>query len=173
MCSCDSVVPRLADQFPEKLKKLSDYIGGLDLTKDVDMNRGFLIQTLHKAQHLFGYLPEEIQLYVANKLGIHLTEVYAVISFYSFFTDKPVGKFRINVCLGTACFVKGSDKVMEELKRYLLINAGESTKDMKYTLGSLRCVGACSLAPLVTVNDKVFADVTAKVVPDIIASCKE
>lgn len=173
MCSCEETRLTLAEQFPDQMKALTDYIAGLQLTKDVDTNRGFLIQTLHKAQALFGYLPEEIQLYVANKLGIHLTEVYAVISFYSFFTDKPVGKFKINVCTGTACFVKGSDRVLDELKRYLCIDAGESTKDMKFTLGSLRCVGACSLAPLVTLNDKVYASVTTKIVPDIIADCKD
>ena len=161
------------DQFPDQSQELELYISQLGLTADTEHNRGFLIQTLHRAQHLFGYLPEEIQLYVANKLGIHLTDVYAVISFYSFFTDKPHGKYKINVCLGTACFVKGSDRVMEELKRYLCIENGETTKDMKYSLGGLRCVGACSLAPVVSINDKIYANVTTKNVPDIIADCAD
>ena len=163
----------LIDQFPEKTEALELYISQLGLTADTEINRGFLIQTLHRAQHLFGYLPEEIQLFVANKLGIHLTDIYAVISFYSFFTDKPLGKYKINVCLGTACFVKGSDRVLEEMKRYLCIEDGETTKDMKYSLGGLRCVGACSLAPVVSINDKIFANVTTKAVPDIIADCAE
>jgi NADH:ubiquinone oxidoreductase subunit E len=163
----------LIKKFPEKTKLLEQYISTLEITKNIELNRGFLIQTLHKAQHIFGYLPEEVQLLVANKLGIHLTDVYAVISFYSFFTDQPVGKYKISVCLGTACFVKGSDKVMEELKRYLCIGDGESTKDMKYSLGILRCVGACSLAPVVNVNDAVYSNVTSKMVPEIIADCKD
>jgi len=173
MNSCKELAPNLIKDFPDKTKLLDTYISSLALSKDIESNRGFLIQTLHKAQHIFGYLPEEVQLFVANKLGIHLTDVYAVISFYSFFTDQPVGKYKINVCLGTACFVKGSDRVMDELKRYLCIDDGESTKDMKYSLGGLRCVGACSLAPVVTVNDKVYASVSNKMVPDLIADCKD
>jgi len=171
-CNCNCNETDLIDALPKEKAELEAYIDGLGLTDDVDRNRGFLIQSLHRAQHIFGYLPESVQTFVARKLGLQLTEVYGVISFYSYFTDKPQGKYKINVCMGTACFVKGADKVLEELKRYLNINVGETTEDKKYFLGALRCVGACSLAPVVMVNDKVYGSVTTKMIPDIIQDCK-
>ena len=132
-----------------------------------------LIQILHRAQNLFGYLPEEVQGFVAARLGISRAEVYGVISFYSYFTDKPVGRYKINVCTGTACFVKGAPKVLDELKRRLNIKEGESTPDGRFFLGALRCVGACSLAPVVMVNDKVYGNMTADKVADILRECGE
>ncbi len=161
----------ILNDFPEKKALLEDYIDTLPLGNDVDKNRGYLIQTLHKAQELFSYLPQCVQLFVADRLGLHLSEVYGVISFYSFFTDKPVGKFKINVCTGTACFVKGSGAVLDEFKRYLNLEEGETSEDLKYSLGGLRCVGACSLAPVVMVNDKVYGNVTRDMVPNIISEC--
>jgi NADH:ubiquinone oxidoreductase subunit E len=95
-----------------------------------------------------------------------------VISFYSYFTDKPVGKYKINVCTGTACFVKGSGAVLEEFKRLLVLEEGETSPDEKFSLGGLRCVGACSLAPVVMVNDRVYGKVTTKMVAEIISECK-
>jgi NADH:ubiquinone oxidoreductase subunit E len=157
--------------FPEKKAELEEYIDTLPLSDDVDKNRGYLIQTLHKAQDLFSYLPQCIQLFVADKLNLHLSEVYGMISFYSFFTDKPVGRFKINVCTGTACFVKGAGDVLDEFKRYLNLEEGETSDDRKYSLGGLRCVGACSLAPVVMVNDKVYGNVTREMVPNIINEC--
>ena len=171
-CDCGGKKPDLLTQFPEKLKKLNEYIATLPLGDDVDKNRGYLIQVLHKAQEIFSFLPLELQLHVADKLGLHLSEVYGVISFYSYFTDKPVGKFKINVCTGTACFVKGAGNVLEEFKRYLHIEEGETTDDEKFSLGGLRCVGACSLAPVVMVNDKVYGNVTTQMVPEIIHECE-
>lgn len=170
--SCGEQKLDLTLKFPEKAQALKDYMATLPLGDDVDKNRGFLIQSLHKAQDIFSYLHESVQLLVSNTLNLHLSEVYGVISFYSYFTDKPVGDFKINVCTGTACFVKGADRVLDELSRYLNIKEGQTTSDMKYSLGGLRCVGACSLAPVVMVNDKVYADVTTKVVPDILEDCK-
>ncbi len=151
---------------------LESYLDSLPLTDDREKNRGFLIQSLHKAQNIFGYLPESVQLLVAAKLKLHLSEVYGVISFYHYFTTTPVGKYKINVCTGTACFVKGSGAVLDELKRYLNIEEGETSKDKKFSLGGLRCVGACSLAPVVMVNEKVYGNVTSKMVPEIISECK-
>ena len=130
-----------------------------------------MIQSLHKAQEIFTYLPGCVQIHVANNLGLHLAEVYGVISFYSFFTDKPVGKYRINICTGTACFVKGADKLVSEFSRYLKIDLGETSEDGKFSLNGLRCVGACSMAPVVLVNDKVYGNVTTKMVPEIINEC--
>lgn len=159
-------------EFPDKTKELESYIDSLDLTGNVDRNRGFLIQSLHKAQELFDYLPEEVQLFVARKLKLHTSEVYGVITFYSYFTDKPQGKYKIHVCTGTACFVKGADKILGEFTRFLGIKEGETSEDMNFSLGGLRCVGACSLAPVVMVNDKVYGNVTKQMVADIVADCK-
>jgi NADH:ubiquinone oxidoreductase subunit E len=171
-CGCGEEKPSLLNQYPQKTEKLEAYIKTLPLGDDREKNRGFLIQTLHKAQEIFSYLPLDLQLFVADKLGLHLSEVYGVISFYSYFTDKPVGKYQINVCTGTACFVKGAGNVLEEFKRYLHIEDGETTSDEKFSLGSLRCVGACSLAPVVMVNDKVYGNVTTMMVPEIINECE-
>ncbi|MFZ2658500.1 MAG: NAD(P)H-dependent oxidoreductase subunit E [Victivallales bacterium] len=167
---CDNV--SILKMHPGKKEELESYIDSLPLGSDSEKNRGFLIQSLHKAQGIFGYLPEEIQLFVAQKLKLHLSEVFGVVSFYSYFTTVPVGKFKINVCTGTACFVKGADSIVGEFKRFLNIDMGETTKDMKFSLGGLRCVGACSLAPVVMVNDKVYGNVTPKKVPEIIEDCK-
>ena len=176
-CTCEGGCPgqevNLIEQFPEKKAELDKYIDTLSITKDIENNRGYLIQVLHRAQNIFSFLPESIQLYVADQLHLHLSEVYGVISFYSYFTDKPVGKYKINVCTGTACFVKGAGKILDELKRYLSIEEGETTPDGKFSLGGLRCVGACSWAPVVMVNDKVYGYVTTDMVPQIISDCKE
>ncbi|MBT3272091.1 MAG: NAD(P)H-dependent oxidoreductase subunit E [Spirochaetales bacterium] len=165
---CDGVLKAQ----PEAEAALSDYISGLAIGDDPERNRGYLIQCLHKAQQLFGFLPESVQLYVANKLKVHMSEVYGVISFYSFFTDTPKGEHRINVCTGTACFVRGAQAVQEEFARLLGIEEGETTEDNRFSLGGLRCVGACSLAPVVLVNDKVYGNVTTGMVQEILNDCE-
>ena len=108
-----------------------------------------LIYVLKEAQGIFGYLPKEVQLHIADKLGVPYSKVYGVVSFYSYFSTNPVGEHKISVCLGTVCFVKGSDKIMAEFEKELNIKAGETTSDLKFTLDGLRCVGACGLAPVV------------------------
>jgi len=168
--TCSGKVDLLA-AFPEKRAELETYLDSLPVGDDRERNRGLLIQSLHKAQEVFGYLPEEVQLLVAKHLKLHLSEVYGVVSFYSFFTDKPVGRYRISVCMGTACFVRGAGKVLDEFRRYLTVAEGETTPDGKFTLGALRCVGACSLAPVVTVNGRVYGSVTPKKVADILEDC--
>ncbi|WP_291634501.1 NADH-quinone oxidoreductase subunit NuoE [Clostridium sp.] len=130
---------------------------------------GALIEVLHKAQGLFGYLPHEVQAFVSEKLNIPVSKVYGVVTFYSYFTINPRGEYVVNVCMGTACFVRGSADVLEEFEKKLNIKNGETTSDGKFTLGSLRCVGACGLAPVVTINDKVYGHVTAEQVDKILA----
>lgn len=120
---------------------------------------GELINILHKAQHLFGYLPPEVQRIVAGRLGVPVSKVYGVVTFYSFFTMTPKGEHPISVCMGTACYVRGAEKVLDEFRRLLGINVGETTPDGKYSLSSLRCVGACGLAPVVLIGEKVFGRV--------------
>jgi NADH:ubiquinone oxidoreductase subunit E len=170
--SCPIAADGVLERFPEKRAELETYLAGLEIGDLPERNRSFLIQSLHKAQHLYGYLPESVQLYVANRLKLHLSEVYGVISFYSYFTDQPVGRFKICVCTGTACYVKGATKLVEEFKHHLAIEEGETTENGMYSLGGLRCVGACSLAPVVVVNDKVYGHVTPAMVPEILAACK-
>lgn len=170
-CTCSRDKGLLAE-FPEKKKELEAYIDALDLSCDLEKRKGYLIQCLHRAQAIFGYLPLEIQELVGLKLRLQQSDVYGVISFYSYFTILPVGKYKINVCTGTACFVKGADKILEEFTRALNIHQGETTPDKKFTLGGIRCLGACSLAPVVMVNDKVYANVTPKMVAKIISECQ-
>ena len=156
---------------PEKsFKELEGYIGNLKIVKEDERRSGYLIQTLHKAQSIFGYLPVPVQKFIANKLSVTHADVSGVISFYNFFTTTPKGKIQINICMGTACFVKGAGKVLTEFERFLKIKSGEVTENGEFSLDVLRCVGACGLAPVVMVNDKVFGNVTPKQVGDIIAS---
>ena len=135
--------------------------------------KGSLIQVLHTAQDIFGYLPKEVQLYISDKLNISPAKVYGVVSFYSYFTTEPIGKYKINVCLGTVCFVKGSDKILAEFEKQLGIKSGETTEDLMFTLESLRCVGACGLAPVVVVNNKVYGYVTLDQVSEILDKYKK
>lgn len=120
---------------------------------------GELINILHKAQELFGYLPREVQEVIARQLNIPVSKVYGVVTFYSFFSMTPKGEHPISVCMGTACYVRGSEKVLDEFKRLLNINVGETTPDGKFSLTSLRCVGACGLAPVVLIGEKVYGRV--------------
>jgi NADH-quinone oxidoreductase subunit E/NADP-reducing hydrogenase subunit HndA len=121
---------------------------------------GELINILHEAQGEFGYLPREVQEIIAHRLAIPVARVYGVVTFYSFFTMAPKGRHPISVCMGTACYVRGSEKVLDEFKRRLEINVGGVTPDGKFSLDSLRCVGACGLAPVVLVGGKVYGRVT-------------
>ncbi len=131
-----------------------------DFIKEQHDKESSLISVLHKAQELFGYLGEELQEYVAEKLSIPVSKVYGVISFYSYFSTEPKGKYVINVCTGTACFVRGSGEIVDEFKNRLKIKEGETTKDGLYTLDTLRCVGACGLAPVVMINNRVYGHFT-------------
>ena len=152
---------------PEKLKKLEEYIDALP-EKD-----GELINVLHEGQDLFGYLPEELQLFIARKLEITAAKVFGVVTFYSFFTMEPRGKHVVNVCMGTACFVKGAEKILEEIKKVLNIKEGNSTQDGMFTIDTLRCVGACGLAPVVIIDGKVHGRVKAEEVSAILSEYME
>lgn len=132
-----------------------------------------LISILHKAQEIFGYLPIEVQKFVAEKLNIPYSKVYGVVTFYSFFSTAEKGKYVINVCTGTACFVRGSGEVLAEFEKKLGIRQGETTADGKYTIDTLRCVGACGLAPVVSVNGKVYGHFNKKDVDKLIQEYSE
>ena len=130
---------------------------------------GELINILHAAQGLFGYLPPEVQQVIAAELNIPVSRVYGVVTFYSFFTMTPKGKYPISVCLGTACFVRGAEKVLDEFQSRLGIKAGETSPDGKFSLDVLRCIGACGIAPVVLVNGKVYKKVEAGEVKNIVS----
>lgn len=150
----------------ELFVELENYISTLEDKK------GNLIHVLHKAQHIFGFLPQEVMLFVARKLEIPAADVFGVVSFYSYFTTKPVGKHLVNVCMGTACFVKGADKILDEFKKQLGVSTGETTADKQFTLKDVRCVGACGLAPIVLVGEKVYGRITHADVTGILADYK-
>ena len=140
-----------------------------DVCKSFNNEKSELINVLHKAQSLFGYLPAELQEVIAREMKVSVAHVYGVVTFYSFFSMTPKGKHPISICLGTACYVRGAEKVLEEFKKELKIQVGETSGDGKFSLSCLRCVGACGLAPVVMVGDKVFGRVSPEGVKDIIA----
>ena len=140
-----------------------------DVCKTFNNDKGELINVLHKAQGLFGYLPAEVQEVIAKELNVSVAHVYGVVTFYSFFTMLPKGKYPVSICLGTACYVRGAEKVLEEFKRQLNIQVGETTPDGKFSLSCLRCIGACGLAPVVMVGEKVYGRVAPDGVSDIIS----
>lgn len=120
---------------------------------------GCLIQVLHMAQGIYGYLPLKLQQFIAEKLDLPLSEVYGVATFYSFFSTKPRGEYIIKVCLGTACYVRGGKEIIDKLREILGIDVGETTEDRKFTLEVMRCIGACGLAPAIMINEKVYKQV--------------
>lgn len=118
--------------------------------------KGALIPVLHEAQDIYGYLPIEVQTIIAEQLGIPLSEVYGVVTFYTQFSINPKGAYQIGVCLGTACYVKGSQGILDKIQEKLNLEVGECTPDGKFSLTATRCIGACGLAPVMTVNDDVY-----------------
>ncbi len=130
--------------------------------------RDSLIPILHKAQELFGFLPVEVQEHVARAIDLPASEVLGVVTFYSYFTMQPRGRHTINVCLGTACYVRGAKKVMEALESALGVKMGETTPDRRFSLTSQRCFGACGLAPVVMINKDVHGRVNASRLSEIL-----
>ncbi len=141
------------------------------LIEVIDRNKtqpGALLPILHEAQEIYGYLPIEVQQRVADGLGISLSEVYGVATFYSRFSLTPKGKHRVSVCLGTACYVKGADKVLAEVEKKLGIKSGECTDDGLFSIDSCRCVGACGLAPVMMIGEEVYGKLTPAMVDKIL-----
>ncbi len=132
-----------------------------------------LINILHKTQNHFGYLPAEIQEVIASELNISRAKIYGVVTFYSYFTMIPKGRFPISVCMGTACYVRGADKILDEFKKELNINVGETSKDGKFSLTCLRCVGACGLAPVILIGEKTYGRLAIDDVKKILGEYEE
>ena len=146
------------------------------LGKEIDEIKdepGALMPALQKAQNIFGCVSMDVQKFVAEKMNVTLSEVYGVATFYAQFTLAPAGENTISVCLGTACYVKGSQKVLDRLSQELGIPVGGTTPDGKFTLKATRCLGACGLAPVMTINDQVYGRLTPDQVPGILAKYKD
>jgi NADH-quinone oxidoreductase subunit E/NADP-reducing hydrogenase subunit HndA len=139
-----------------------------EICKSFNNNGAEIINVLHQAQNHFGYLPAEVQEVIAYELNISVAKIYGIVTFYSFFSMIPKGKHPISICTGSACYVRGAEKVVDEFKKALNINVGETTSDGKFSLGCLRCVGACGLAPVVLIGEKVYGRVSPDGVKDII-----
>lgn len=127
-----------------------------------------LIKVLYEAQNIFGYLSKEVMLFIADKMNIPSAKIYGVVTFYSYFTTVPKGRCQLKVCMGTACFVRGAEKIVRQFENDLDLKRGETSADRKFSLDVLRCVGACGLAPVVLVNDKVFGKIAVDDVSHII-----
>lgn len=154
MCNCNEMTTKF-EQLDEIIAKHKE-------------ERGALIPILHEAQDVFGYLPYEVQERIADGLGISMAKVYGVVTFYSQFSLKKKGKYKINVCMGTACYVKGANDILGKFLERLSIEVGECTSDGKFSLDSCRCIGACGLAPVVTINDEVYGRLTPEQVEEIL-----
>ena len=144
-----------------------------DVCAEFENKENELINVLHRVQQKLGYLPAEVQEVIARELKMSVAKVYGVVTFYSFFTMIPQGEFPISVCMGTACYVRGAEQVLSEFKRQLKVEVGESTEDGKFSINCLRCVGACGLAPVVTVGEKVYGRVAPSEVKKIIAEYQD
>ena len=152
-CNCSGEDPKLNEILEQYIKDKSN-----------------LIQILNDVQNYYGYIPEKAQRAISEYLSIPMAEIYGVITFYSRFTLKPKGKYHIAVCLGTACFVKGSEKILDRAKERLKIDVGETSSDGKYSLEATRCIGACGLAPVFTVNGEVYGKATVKLLDEVLDS---
>lgn len=149
-------------EFKEKLNKLEHIIN------EHKNQQGALMPVLHETQELFGYLPEEAQKRISEALNISMAEIYGVATFYSRFTLKPRGKYTIGVCLGTACYVKNAQGIIDKIKKEIKVGAGETTEDGLFTLEATRCIGCCGLAPVMTVGEDVYGKIVPEDVIDIL-----
>ena len=138
------------------------------LKKYTKGDKNNMIQILNEVQEEFGYISEQAMLDISKHIDVTLSEIYSVVTFYSRFTLKQAGKYHITVCLGTACFVKGSEKLLDRAKERLNIEVGDTTPDGKFSLDEVRCIGACGLAPVFTVNGEVYGKATVKMLDEVI-----
>ncbi|MGQ9844643.1 MAG: NADH-quinone oxidoreductase subunit NuoE family protein [Caldisericia bacterium] len=151
----------------KEYRELKDYIDSLKGKK------GAILFVLYKAQELFGYLPPEVQAFISKEMNIPLSQIYGVITFYHFFRTQPVGKNLINVCLGTACYVKGSEDILKALSKELKIKTGETTSDRLFTLTTARCFGACGLAPVMAIGTNIYGRLNGQKAINLIREIKE
>ncbi len=139
---------------------------------DYERKESNLIQILHMAQAIFGYLPVEVQHFIAVQMELSVSKINSVLTFYSFFSTQPKGKYTVSICLGTACYVRGGKEVLNKLKSVLGIDVGATTDDKVFSLSVMRCIGACGLAPAMTINKKVYKQVNPNKIPLILGMLK-
>ncbi|MDR1699762.1 MAG: NAD(P)H-dependent oxidoreductase subunit E [Lachnoclostridium sp.] len=144
-----------------------------DVLKEYGSDSSYLMTVLQKAQDIYGYLPIEVQKMISDNMGIPMEKIYGVVTFYSQFSLSPKGKNTISVCLGTACYVKGSGDIFDKLSEILGIGNGGCTEDRNFSLDACRCIGACGLAPVMTVNDEVYGRLKLDDIPGIVKKYKE
>jgi NADH-quinone oxidoreductase subunit E/NADP-reducing hydrogenase subunit HndA len=153
-----------------KIKLSNDKIEKIKaICKSFNNEKGEVINVLHKVQGTLGYLPAEVQEVIAHELNVSLAHVYGIVTFYSFFTMTPKGEHPISICTGTACYVRGAEKVLDEFKRQLNIKVGETTPDGKFSINCLRCVGVCGLAPIIYVGEKAYGKLAPENVKGVLA----
>ena len=139
---------------------------------DYERKESNLIQIMHMAQAIFGYLPVEVQHFIANQMELSVSKINSVLTFYSFFSTQPKGKYTVSICLGTACYVRGGKEVLNKLRSVLGIDVGATTEDKVFSLSVMRCIGACGLAPAMTINKKVYKQVNPNKIPLILGMLK-
>ena len=154
-CGCGGV-----DEREEKVKKL---------IKELKYDKSQLMHILNETQNIYGYIPMRAQKIISEELNVPMAEIYGVITFYSRFSLEPKGKYNIAVCLGTACYVKGSQAILDKIKEILEIDVGQVTADGKFSLEATRCIGACGLAPVMTINEEVYGKLDPSMIKDILA----
>ncbi|MDL2310973.1 NAD(P)H-dependent oxidoreductase subunit E [Peptostreptococcaceae bacterium OttesenSCG-928-C18] len=150
-------------------EKLVEFESFIDKEK---FKKGSLMAILHKGQHLFGYLPIEVQQIISKKTRIPIAEIYGVVTFYSQFSLMPKGKHEVGVCLGTACYVRGAQTVLDEIKEQLGIDVGGTTPDLNFSIEATRCIGACGLAPVMTISGDVYGKLKSSEIKNILDSYK-
>ena len=160
----------LAQEFYNELDK---FIASFHIDMKDERRKGNIIQVLHKAQQIFGYLPKEVQVHVAKKLGVSLAHISGIISFYNYFTVTPKGKYKIAICMGTACFVRGAGNLLAEFEKQVGVKAGGVTEDGKFSIDAVRCIGVCGLAPVLTINEKVIGPLKPEQVAEVLANYKD
>jgi NADP-reducing hydrogenase subunit HndA len=159
-CCCGCAV----DERPQKLQ---------EIIEKYKSTKGALIPVLHEAQELYGYLPMSVQKQISEGLKVPLTEIYGVVTFYTQFSLKPKGKFKISICMGTACYVKGASHILDKLREKLGIQVGDCTEDGKFSLDACRCIGACGLAPVMMINDDVYGRLTPDEIENILEKYRD
>lgn len=149
----------------DKIEEIRDFIKTVNQKDD---SESYLIAVLHKVQSIFGYLPRETMDEVAEKMQIPTAHIWGVATFYHYFNLKPIGKHVVSVCMGTACYVKGADKVLDTIRKHLNVQVGETTEDKLFTLQEARCLGACGIAPVIMIDDKIYGELDSRKTIDIL-----
>jgi len=150
------------------LSKKSEFAELKEYIDSVKNSQGVTMQILQKAQGIFGYLPLEVQQFISDETNIPLADIYGVVTFYTQFSTEEKGKHKIGVCLGTACYVRGSQEILDKLSDELKVSVGKTTEDKLFTLEATRCLGCCGLAPVMVIDEDVYGKLEAKKIPDIL-----